>query len=327
MYQQPAPADTSSLRLSTHLLRPHERVDYWREMICRHFAEVEVASRLGSDFHGEMETHQYGALRLTAVSAKAQSVNRFARDARDASQDCYFAVLLTAGSQYVEQDGRQARLLPGNLVIYDAARPHRLIFPEDFRKLILQIPRDLMEMHGAGMRHATARAIETHSGAAALAGNFLRSIAGAAQVLDQPGRVALSQRMLGLLASALEGRAPQPSLMGSRSQSLARIKSFIDAHLADPALDSASVAAAVGLSPRYVNQLFEQEGTSLMRYVLRQRLERCRSELLAFPQSGRLYDTALRWGFNDPSHFSRAFRKHFGVAPRSLRADDPAPRP
>jgi AraC family transcriptional activator of tynA and feaB len=77
------------------------------------------------------------------------------------------------------------------------------------------------------------------------------------------------------------------------------------------------VAKGAGLSPRYANQLFEDEGTSLMRYVWKRRLERCRSDMADPSHYGRpVYDIALRWGFNDASHFSRAFKKQFGVGPR-----------
>ncbi|TDY98199.1 UNVERIFIED_ORG: AraC family transcriptional regulator [Herbaspirillum seropedicae] len=309
-------------RLSTAALRPHERVDYWREMVCRRFAEVQIASRLGGDFFGEMETHQYAALRLTGVSAKAQAVTRLGHDAREESQDCYFAVLLLAGSEFLEQDGRQARLLPGDLAIYDAARPHRLIFPEDFRKLILQIPRHDMERRVGRMRHATARVVDARAGAGAVAANFVRAVAAGSQDLTSAQHAVLAQQMVDLLVLAISGAtAPQLCAAGNRAQSLARVKAFIDAHLCDPGLDSALVAASAGLSSRYVNQLFEDEDTSLMRYVLRRRLEHCHAELLRAGSNGRLYDIALRWGFNDPSHFSRAFRKQFGVSPRSLRRD------
>ncbi|MCJ9728672.1 AraC family transcriptional regulator [Bradyrhizobium sp. PRIMUS42] len=30
-------------------------------------------------------------------------------------------------------------------------------------------------------------------------------------------------------------------------------------------------------------------------------------------------DVALRWGFNDLSHFSRSFRRRFGMSPREYR--------
>ena len=57
--------------ITTSDQQPHHRVDYWRELVCRRFAEVQIASRLGMDFSGRMETHQYASLRLTTVAAKA----------------------------------------------------------------------------------------------------------------------------------------------------------------------------------------------------------------------------------------------------------------
>jgi transcriptional regulator GlxA family with amidase domain len=30
-------------------------------------------------------------------------------------------------------------------------------------------------------------------------------------------------------------------------------------------------------------------------------------------------EVAFRWGFRSPAHFSRAYRAHFGVAPREHR--------
>jgi AraC-like DNA-binding protein len=312
-------APPPELHLSTRDLRPHERVDYWREMVCRRFAEVQIASRLGADFFGEMQAHQYASLRLTSVSAKAQAVTRVGRDARSESEDCYFAVLLLAGSEFIAQDGREARLLAGDMAIYDGARPHRLIFPEDFSKLILQVPRQALEGRVGRMRHATARVIEARQGVGALASGFLRSVASSTPQLSVSQREHLSGQIVELLALAIGGAVtPELCTAGNRIQSLARVKRFIELHLGDCELDSTMVAAGAGLSPRYVNQLFEEEGTSLMRYVLRRRLERCHAELLA-PQALRSYDVALRWGFNDPSHFSRAFRKQFGTTPRALR--------
>jgi len=31
-------------------------------------------------------------------------------------------------------------------------------------------------------------------------------------------------------------------------------------------------------------------------------------------------EIALSWGFNDPSHFSYAFKKRYGMAPKAWRA-------
>ena len=71
------------------------------------------------------------------------------------------------------------------------------------------------------------------------------------------------------------------------------------------------------MSPRYINDIFKDEETSLMRYVWSRRLENCRRDLLSQTRTGqRVSDIAFRWGFNDLSHFSRTFKQSFGHSPR-----------
>ncbi len=92
-----------------------------------------------------------------------------------------------------------------------------------------------------------------------------------------------------------------------------RVKALIVRRLGDPGLDTAAICAEAGLKPRYVNALFEAEGTSLMRYVWALRLDNCRRDLLD-PRRAKdhVQDIAFRWGFSDAAHFSRAFRQHGG---------------
>jgi AraC-like DNA-binding protein len=46
-------------------------------------------------------------------------------------------------------------------------------------------------------------------------------------------------------------------------------------------------------------------------------LQNCRQELEA--QGGKtITDVAFSWGFSSSSHFSRVFRKYFGIVPSSI---------
>jgi AraC family transcriptional activator of tynA and feaB len=305
--------------LSTDDVRPQERLDYWREMVLRMFADVEITSHVDQGFHGHMRTRFVDGVRFTVVDAASQGVARRHPEAREHYEDCYFAVLMLSGSQWLEQDGRQVLLRPGDFAFYDGARPHSLTFSRHWGELILNIPRPLLdrELGGAGRLTATRPACDR--GAGALLRGHLAGLAQELGVLHRDDLVRLSQSTLGLIAAAMAHRGPQVAARG-RDQTLLRAKALVERSLDDPALDASRIAAALGVSPRYLNKLFEAEQTSLMRFVLARRLERCREDLLD-PACAALSvsDVALRWGFNDLSHFSRVFRSRFGASPRECR--------
>lgn len=95
----------------------------------------------------------------------------------------------------------------------------------------------------------------------------------------------------------------------------------IENGLGDADLSPTVVAARVGVSCRYLHELFRDHGSTVGRWILRRRLERSRDELLdSAHRRSSIAAIALRNGFRDPSYFTRAFRREFGVTPRELAA-------
>jgi AraC-like DNA-binding protein len=130
-----------------------------------------------------------------------------------------------------------------------------------------------------------------------------------------------------LVSMALSERLAGRPLASSthRSALLYRLKDHIRTHLADPELCLGDTAAALGISPRYVNDLLADEATSFQRYVLTERLARCKRDLASPMLAHRhVSEIAFAWGFNDQSHFGRVFREHFGMSPRDWRHRRPA---
>jgi AraC-like DNA-binding protein len=84
----------------------------------------------------------------------------------------------------------------------------------------------------------------------------------------------------------------------------------------------AALAAHLNVTPRYVQRLFETDGTTFSEFVLQQRLARahrllCEPQAIAAAISTIAYDV----GFGDLSHFNRRFRRQYGMTPREVRGD------
>jgi AraC-like DNA-binding protein len=102
---------------------------------------------------------------------------------------------------------------------------------------------------------------------------------------------------------------------------LQRIRRFVLENIGEPELDTARIATGVRLSRRYVQELFANESTTLMRWVWQERLARARQLITAAAHMRRqITEIAYTCGFSDVAHFSRAFRREFGVSPRDCRA-------
>jgi len=75
----------------------------------------------------------------------------------------------------------------------------------------------------------------------------------------------------------------------------------------------AAIASEIGVSPVYLTQVFAQsEGVPLYRYQLRVRLARALDLLAEYDDLTML---ALDLGFSSHSHFTAAFRQHYGQSP------------
>lgn len=107
---------------------------------------------------------------------------------------------------------------------------------------------------------------------------------------------------------------------GLRAARMQSIKRFITENLAEPRLGVNRVAARHGLSPRSVQRMFGEEGTTFSEYVLDQRLDAAYRALTASTARNRtVVQIALDAGFGDLSYFNRRFRRRYGAPPGWFR--------
>lgn len=99
-----------------------------------------------------------------------------------------------------------------------------------------------------------------------------------------------------------------------------RVKGVIEANIGDETLNAQHIAHSVGLSVNYLNRLFKNANTSLMRYVWQQRVllaERMLND--ASNNNITLGEIAWQCGFSSQSHFCHLYKKYFDRSPGQIR--------
>ena len=92
---------------------------------------------------------------------------------------------------------------------------------------------------------------------------------------------------------------------------------FISEHYMEP-ISAADIAMAAGFSPNYLSRRFRQAtGIGLHEYLVFVRLNHAAVELVTTADS--ITQIAFRCGFSDSNYFKDAFKKKYGVTPRSYR--------
>ena len=106
----------------------------------------------------------------------------------------------------------------------------------------------------------------------------------------------------------------------ARTALIFRAKAIIESHLHDHALNTEKVAELVGISPRYLQDLFHEGGTTVSDFIWQRRLEKSRRDLGdPLRATDSIAQIALACGFADFGHLSRRYKDAFGASPREDR--------
>jgi AraC-like DNA-binding protein len=140
-----------------------------------------------------------------------------------------------------------------------------------------------------------------------------------APALDLPSQHVMARQMMELVVLMAEAGANMPSRRSGNGYETARlqlIQAQVTENLDDCALTIASVARRARMSPRQVQRMFQQAGSTFSEFVLEQRLLLAHRRLSsAGTRREKISTIAFEAGFGDLSYFHRSFRKRFGMTP------------
>ncbi len=117
----------------------------------------------------------------------------------------------------------------------------------------------------------------------------------------------------GILCMQCEGAGNMHNWIDSFQQSI----NFIEANLADT-LEIENIAQMAALSPFYYQRIFGALcGMTVGEYIRARRMTAAAQELSG--TDGKVIDIALKYGYDSPDSFAKAFQRFHGIAPSKAR--------
>lgn len=300
-------------RFATQQIRPHDRVDHWRAAVQRTFARIGVDPERPRQLEAEVAWCDVGQSRIVLTSGSAQTVWRSAAMIDEDSAAHIILMAQKRGRASLLHRGRSVSLAPGTVIAMDTLSPYRLSFHEPFEQHILRFPiralsrgdQDLTRLTGVPLPSSYAQSL------------LLAGLASAAQFGRVDAGLEAPLQELACLALAAPGTDMSASAPSDR---LAQARCYIRAHLRQPELSPQQVADALGISLRSLYTLFAAADDHPAACIVRERLHQARL-MLERPEARyrTVASVAANCGFLDASHFSRAFRRQFGLTPRACR--------
>jgi AraC-like DNA-binding protein len=307
--------------VSTDGVNVSERHEFWEAGAGFLFGALQLQQLSRDPFDASFSYTHIGDLVFCRLIARVpHRVERTEAVARHDDRPFLKAVLQTKGHSVIGQGGRTTPLYAGQWTVYDAGQPYSVAASSRAEFSMLLIPRARVAARDLDLRGIVLRPFPAHRGFGKLIWSLIdntidqipelgnHSSFDVADIVAQMARLALLDSLHGQVNSK------------SRDALRERVKLYISAHLGDPDLSIAKLAGLTHCSKRYLHMIFRTGDVSISGYILKARLERCRAELLNPACAHRsITDIAYSWGFSNSNHFSRCFKREFGVSPRDLR--------
>jgi AraC-like DNA-binding protein len=225
------------------------------------------------------------------------------------------------------QFGREVAVDPGGAVVLSNSEQNSITFPSLQQMLAINLRRQLLRPLLRDFDAILARPISNHIDGLRLLSIYIEGlIEKSALNSADTARLVVTQiyDLAALIMGATRDAAEIAKGRGLRVARLRAIKADIAEKLANPNLSVQTVAIRQGVSPRYVQILFEEEGTTFSQYVIGQRLARAYRLLTDARLANRsITSVAFDVGFGDLTYFNRAFRRCYGGTPSEVRAGAP----
>lgn len=274
-----------------------------------------------SRFYANIVEQRVMDLRFLQLESNGHSANSKPATQRQSQEEHFQIELQRSGTGYLSQDGRTAFLRQGDFCFFDMARPASWSFDNDYSLFKILIPREKLANRLGNTQHLTARAIRGNSVTGALVYGFIMKYIPFLDSIPPQHAQQLADILLNLITSALgELSMAMPHQSAGRSTIFYLAQQYLEERLSNPDLNINDCANACGISVRYLQKLFHEQGTSVNRWIHQKRLENYKAALMNPLMADRnMTQLAYDCGFSDISNLSRKFKSEYLMTPSEYR--------
>lgn len=304
---------------SSRAYRAAERGDALSHKFHQLYSHWTLDGRFQSGFELSLRYRRSSGFRIVEAHCDPFVGRRGALELAAGDAETVSMQLVVSGRERMICGEDEVELAAGDVLIWDTTRPMEFHVLERLHKVSMMMPLARLRSWLPVADGIAPRKLARDSRGATLMSTFLSAVSPQFFDGDLAHPEALGEAAAGLLVNVLdtEARADPAAL---REVQLLWVRRYICEHLADPELSPSTIAAGCRISVRYLHWLFEPTGTTVLQYVIQQRLERCRRELANPAMKNRkIIDIAFSWGFQNATHFAKRFKAEFGMTPHDFR--------
>jgi AraC-like DNA-binding protein len=261
---------------------------------------------------------------IETSAATRQFFRRTQKHIRDDATDLSVLWFVRKGAlKYSNQSG-QTTIGPGEFLLTRSMSPFFIeLQPGEaglHEILHVTLPTHLMRPH-LGTEITTSAALARDCREVEIAHRLLSDVFEDDGILSQASSLLVVETACKLIGNALS-EASEPSglrrTVGEQRQ--VEVLRFIEIHLSDPNLCMAMVSKGCDVSQRYLSLLLQGTGQTFSELVWSKRLEMARDWLArSDPRDIAISEIAYGVGFKSTAHFSRKFKRFYGINPRDFR--------
>lgn len=297
--------------------------DEWEQLVSKLFVPLNCVP-FAPSFHGRMRHERLDeTVAFSRAVTAGKIIDRTSRLAARADTDDLHISFQLSAPGLISQGAATVPVGAGSTTIYATDRPYHLDYSAPHQdQLIVQISRASL-----GLERSVVRELQHHlrleTGRAArtlrrFAWSRLHSGPVAPMTRGEETAAVTRDLTCALIRESAGSGSPLPRTdTGLRLTIEESLRALVDADT----VDMDEIAAAHFVSRRRLYEIFESSGVGPSQFLRTERL-RLAAARLRDPEWSRnpISEIAAASGFVDPTTFARAFRRVYGVSPRSWRS-------